>query len=159
MPTTSPAMFTNGPPELPGLAAASNWMSPRITWSLLTGNSRPSPETTPAETEGPIPKGNPTATTSSPGCKSPEPASTAGTRSSGIFWGLMMARSFSGRTPTTTAGDVVPSMKVTSSRLDPDTTCKLVMMVPSSFTTTPVPTPLSASSLSLSLSFPFGTSR
>ena len=55
---------------LPGFTAASNWMRlvstrlPSAVWY-----SRPSPEITPAETEGPMPKGKPTATTGSPGRK------------------------------------------------------------------------------------------
>ena len=64
MPTTSPSMVTSGPPELPGLAAASNWI--RLPSSCLPSGERKErlrPETTPAETEGPMPKGNPTAAT------------------------------------------------------------------------------------------------
>ena len=68
MPITSPSGVISGPPELPGLAAASNWMRlvsirlPSAFWY-----SRPSPEITPAETDGPMPNGKPTATTGSPG--------------------------------------------------------------------------------------------
>ena len=55
MPMTSPSIFTNGPPEFPGLIAASVWMSPR---SSVTGSFSPvfaviereSPETIPLET-------------------------------------------------------------------------------------------------------------
>ena len=48
MPTTSPSALTSGPPELPGLAAASNWM--RLLHALLAflrEDSRARPETTP----------------------------------------------------------------------------------------------------------------
>ena len=58
MPTTSPRAVTSGPPELPGLAAASNWMrlvSKRFPFGEK--NSRRNPETTPALAEGPMPKG------------------------------------------------------------------------------------------------------
>jgi len=49
MPTTSPSAFTSGPPELPGLAAASNWMR-LVSNCLLSGEwySLLSPDTTPA---------------------------------------------------------------------------------------------------------------
>ena len=62
---------TSGPPELPGLAAASNWIR-LVSTRLPSGerNSRLSPETTPADTDGPMPNGKPTATTSSPGRRS-----------------------------------------------------------------------------------------
>src|SRR3954454_24993282 len=56
MPTTSPAMVTSGPPELPGLAAASNWI--RLLISCLPSaerNERFSPEPTPAKADGPMP--------------------------------------------------------------------------------------------------------
>src|SRR3954463_15594063 len=52
MPTTSPSMVTRGPPELPGLAAASNWI--RLVISCLPSgerNDRFRPETMPAEAE------------------------------------------------------------------------------------------------------------
>ena len=68
MPMTSPSGVMSGPPELPGLTAASNWMRfvstrlPSTVWY-----SRPRPEITPADTDGPMPKGKPTATTGSPG--------------------------------------------------------------------------------------------
>ena len=64
-------MVTSGPPELPGLAAASNWI--RLVISCLPSgerNTRPRPETMPAEAEGPMPKGKPTASTLSPGARS-----------------------------------------------------------------------------------------
>src|SRR3989344_3356644 len=49
MPTTSPSSVTRGPPELPGLAAASNWIR-LLSWRLPSGevNSRWRPENTPA---------------------------------------------------------------------------------------------------------------
>ena len=109
IPTTSPAILTKGPPELPELAAASNWMSPRKERNSSTLNSRANPETTPADTDGPIPKGNPTATTSSPGKSSWLEPRTAGCKSSGNLSGLRIAKSFSGRTPMTLASDSNPS--------------------------------------------------
>jgi hypothetical protein len=88
-----------------------------------------------------MPKGKPTATTSSPGCRFWLLPSVAGCRSSGRRLALITARSFSGCTPITSASDSVPSAKVTWMRLAPCTTCKLVRMTPSSEITTPEPTP------------------
>ena len=68
MPTTSPSIVTSGPPELPGLAAASNWIR-LVSICCPSGerNWRFRPETTPADADGPMPNGKPTATTWSPG--------------------------------------------------------------------------------------------
>ena len=68
IPTTSPLRFKRGPPELPGLMAASVWMR---LWSIgRPGCSmvRPSALTTPTVTVGPpsIQSGLPIATTVSP---------------------------------------------------------------------------------------------
>ena len=120
MPTTSPSMVTSGPPELPGLAAASNCMSPESV-RLPSGDSKPrlSPDTTPADTEGPMPNGKPTATTSSPGRSLAVEPMVAGGRSSGMFFALMTARSFSGCAATNTASDSMPSEKVSMMRFMP----------------------------------------
>ena len=62
---------TSGPPELPGLTAASNWMR-LVSRRFPSGerNSRRKPDTTPAVAEGPMPNGKPTATTWSPKARS-----------------------------------------------------------------------------------------
>jgi hypothetical protein len=87
MPTTSPSLVTSGPPEFPGLAAASNWMR-LVNCRFPCGErySRRNPEMTPEDTDGPMPNGNPTATTSSPGSKSLVERSVAACRSSGSFF-------------------------------------------------------------------------
>lgn len=104
MPTTSPLMFTSGPPELPGLAAASNWISRVSTCRpSVETNSRFRPETTPDDTDGPIPNGKPTATTSSPGARSRLDPSVAAGRSSGMDLARITARSLSGWIATTSA--------------------------------------------------------
>ena len=146
MPTTSPSMVTSGPPELPGLAAASNWIR-LLKGRLPSGdsNSRLSPDTTPADAEGPIPKGNPTAATMSPGRRSAVERMVAAARSSGILWACSTARSCSGCTPVTVAVASSPSAKVTRMLSAPATTCMLVRMMPVSTITTPVPTPVSTS--------------
>ena len=61
MPTTSPRMFSSGPPELPGLIATSVWM--KATNSPV---SRPLALTMPAVTVFSRPNGEPIAITHSP---------------------------------------------------------------------------------------------
>ena len=50
MPTTSPAESTRGPPELPGLRAASVWMRLSMRRPVCERNERPRALTTPAVT-------------------------------------------------------------------------------------------------------------
>src|SRR5438874_758216 len=69
IPTTVPRPSASAPPELPGLSAASVWMT--FSTSLvarpeLRGRARPSALTTPAVTEPEKPSGFPIATTSCP---------------------------------------------------------------------------------------------
>ncbi len=144
MPTTSPSIVTSGPPELPGLAAASNWIR-LVSMRLPSGErySRLRPETTPAVTDGPMPNGKPTATTSSPGARSAVERRVAGAQVVGIVLACSTARSFSGCTPITVASDfhaVEESARLICSA--PATTCRLVRMMPLSTITTPVPTPI-----------------
>ena len=71
MPITSPPIVISGPPEFPGLAAASNWISPVITClpSCERKLTVEPGDNTGAEIDGPMPNGKPTATTSSPCCR------------------------------------------------------------------------------------------
>ena len=64
MPTTSPAMFTSGPPEFPGLMAASVWMKSKPGAATVRG--APLRLTIPNDTECSSPKGWPRAITNSP---------------------------------------------------------------------------------------------
>ena len=69
MPTTRDDESASAPPELPGLSAASVWMTSSTTRAVRpsrVGSDRPSPLTTPAVTEPARPSGLPTATTSWP---------------------------------------------------------------------------------------------
>ena len=66
MPITSPREDTSGPPELPGLSAASVWITSSISRPLRARNERPSAEMTPAVTVDSKPSGLPMATTSWP---------------------------------------------------------------------------------------------
>jgi hypothetical protein len=63
MPTTSPAMLTSGPPEFPGLMAASVW---RKSSNGPCPRTRPFALMIPAVTVWVKPKGLPIATTQSP---------------------------------------------------------------------------------------------
>ena len=70
MPTTSPRVLMSGPPELPGLMAASVWIIPtEVPRTDPSGRSRPTNDTTPTVTLLPPPgrsNGLPTAMTHSP---------------------------------------------------------------------------------------------
>jgi hypothetical protein len=62
MPITWPSRSSSGPPELPGLTAASIWIRPcRTTPLSSSSNDRSSPEITPALIESMRPNGLPTA--------------------------------------------------------------------------------------------------
>src|SRR5882757_11582721 len=66
MPITSEDDDTSGPPELPGLSAASVWITSSMVRPLTERIDRPSAETTPAVTVDSNPKGLPIATTNWP---------------------------------------------------------------------------------------------
>ena len=157
MPTTSPSVVTSGPPELPGLAAASNWI--RLVSTRLPSGERYSrfrPDTTPADTDGPMPNGKPTAITSSPEREVARwSACVAAMRSSGIVFACSTARSFSG----CSADDGRVGFEAVEERRPgcwsaPATTCRLVRMMPLSTITTPVPTLRSTSSPFSSMPMP-----
>ena len=146
IPTTSPCASTSGPPELPGLIAASVWIASGIV-TLDSWISRPSALTTPFVTVGPPGRFRalPMATTSSPTSNSDEsPSSSCRRPSASIF---RTAMSVGGSRPTTVASNSRPSSSVTvmSSTASPD--CELmtwlfVTMWPSSSMMKPVPTPV-----------------
>ena len=114
MPTTRARESASAPPELPGLSAASVWMTSSTTRParpLRVGSARPSALTTPAVTEPARPSGLPTATTSCPTTSwSASPSRTGGGRSPGRS-ARSTARSESGSVPTTVTGVWVPSTK------------------------------------------------
>ena len=102
MPTTSPRAFTSAPPELPGLSAASVWITLSITRRLvreLAGSDRPSADTTPAVTDPANPFGLPIATTSCPTRSRSASPSVEGVRSAESA--RRIARSENGSRPTT----------------------------------------------------------
>ena len=61
MPITSPREDTSGPPELPGLSAASVWITSSIIRPVVARSERPSAEITPAVTVNSKPSGLPIA--------------------------------------------------------------------------------------------------
>ena len=105
MPTTSPRTFSSGPPELPGLMAASVCsIGCSRPATPLPGSVRPSAEITPTVTVCPRPNGLPMATTQSPCCicdESPKRASCSGSAGISVSW--ISALSVSASRPMTLA--------------------------------------------------------
>ena len=66
-PITSAREFTSGPPELPGLSAASVWMTSPIRRPFWARSERPTALTMPAVTVDSKPNGLPMATATWPG--------------------------------------------------------------------------------------------
>src|SRR5947208_14266370 len=88
MPTTSPSLFTSGPPEDPGFTAASNWMRPeRERFWFGTWTERSSPLITPVERDRVRLHGFPTTHAQSPTCKLDGFPSGAGGSCAGVFVG------------------------------------------------------------------------
>ena len=102
---------------VPGFAAASNWIR-FVSMCCPSGAtySRWMPEMTPDDSEGPMPNGKPTATASSPACRSAKNAGLPATLR-GVFVALITARSCSGLVLTTFASDSEPSGNTTLSCL------------------------------------------
>ena len=143
MPTTRPVASASAPPELPGLSAASVWMTSSITRPARparVGSDRPSALTTPAVTEPASPSGLPTATTSWPTRSvSASPSSAGG--------GVRAARPDDGQVGQRVGADhverriSVPSANAAAPVRRRPTTCALVSRKPSSVNTTPDPAP------------------
>ncbi len=149
IPTTRPCMSVMGPPELPGLMAASVW---------IDGNAAPAPPssspklagrlsalTMPVVTEPLKPNGDPSATTGWPIRRLLDEPSVAAGRPD-LFATLMTAVSVSGSRPRILALPVVPSLKTTmiepsSSSAATSTTWLLVRMSPSLLMMMPEPLP------------------
>ena len=144
-PITRPSAFTRGPPELPGLMAASVWIMSayRTSWPSDT-MSRPIPETTPVVTVGSVfaswyPEGLPIAMAGSPTNRSFEsPSGAAGTTPAPI---RRTARSVISSEPTSSAACFRPDSSTTSMVVAPRTTWWFVRMCPCSSTTKPDPSP------------------
>src|SRR5664279_1043134 len=157
MPVACPLMSTSGPPELPGLMAASVWMS-LITvswlvpwpgsccccgcrcWSELVRTGRLRAETMPEVTVADRPSGDPTATTPCPIFRSADVPRVAGV-SPETPPAVITARSSVGSAPTTVAAAVVPSLNCTFRLVAPSMTWLLVRMRPPTDRMTPDPSP------------------
>src|SRR5438132_331450 len=142
IPTTVPRPSASAPPELPGLSAASVWIT--FSTSLvarpeLRGSARPSALTTPAVTDPENPRGLPIATTSWPTRSFDASPSSAGWRSRPSS--RRTARSESSSRPTTSNRSSCPSTKTADPRDVPATTWAEVMANPSEVITTPEPAP------------------
>ena len=150
MPTTSPCRFTSGPPELPGLIAASVWIASMTVLAFSVPVASPvrtgrfSALTMPLVTVPCRPSGEPIATTCSPGARSAELPRVALVRPlTPLAW--ITARSVTGSRPTMLAVAVLPSLSVTEMLPPPEaasaTTWLLVRIRPSDESTMPVPSP------------------
>ena len=136
MPTTSPCMFSNGPPELPGLMDASVWI--RSPVGSTPRSMRPVALITPRVTVLSSPNGFPTAIAHSPTFNLVEFPRTA----TGSFRdGLIRRRAISvrGSAPTIFARYSVRSESRTTISSASRMTCSFVTMSPSSPTMTPDP--------------------
>src|SRR5438270_2022958 len=154
IPITSPLRSTSGPPELPGLIAASVWIAgyvvswlawPEGALSDPTDTGRFSALTMPLVTVASSPKGDPIATTFSPTWMSSDVPILAGCRPL-TPWALITARSVTGSVPTMVAFLAVPSLKSTVIRPPwpaTDATWLLVRISPSELITMPEPDPCS----------------
>ncbi len=136
-PIRSPFMSTSGPPELPGLIAASVWMNEE---KLLTPVSeRERAETMPLVTVWPTPNGSPIASTRSPTCTSAASsiAITGSFSAPGSIFST--ARSARGSSSNTLAGHSRRSAVTTVISWAPSITWWLVTITPSARTMEPEP--------------------
>src|SRR3954447_11098027 len=141
-PITRPAASSSGPPELPGLMAASVCTAPGIEKPLGASISRPGAERRRGVTVRERPTGEPMAIAASPGRSELEEASCSGLVSLDSCFGSMAstARSLEGSLPTSLAGIGSPfSPKRTVNLSASSTTWSLVTMWPSVSITKPEP--------------------
>ncbi len=119
-PTIRPALSASTPPELPGLRAASVWITSSMTRPDAVGSDRPSADTIPAVTLPASPSGLPIASheLADLQTRSVAPRDARGTASEL----LSTARSDSTSRPTTSAVTSVPSPKAAVTVCAPSTT-------------------------------------
>src|SRR3954468_21070566 len=141
IPITFPPASSSGPPELPGLMAASVWMR-LVSDSLLSVViARPLADTMPLVTELEyVPSGLPIATTSWPTLSASDSPMAADGRP--VASTLTMARSVSVSMPYTLPDRTRPSLSSTSNFSPPSTTWWLVRIQPLLSKMTPDPTPV-----------------
>src|SRR6267378_1259593 len=138
-PITAPRESTSGPPELPGLSAASVCSTSSISRPLCARRLRPSALTTPVVTVCWKPYGLPIAIASCPTRTSREEPSTA----AGVTAPprRITAISVSGSSPTRSASRLEPSENVARMPRAPCTTWLLVRRSPSGVNAKPEPLP------------------
>src|SRR6478735_1764565 len=154
-PMTRPDMSSSGPPELPGLIAASVWialMNAGASSAPPGVTGRLSALTMPLVTVLSRPSGAPTATTGSP--TTTEAELPSGRTGRPVRFTRTTARSYDASRPTMVAGSWEPSEN--STRMLPvaaaeDTTWLLVRMKPSLLITKPDPVPWPSAPLTLSV--------
>jgi hypothetical protein len=122
MPMTSPREFKSGPPELPGLIAASVWMIPLIIRSFLARNERSRLLMIPVVSVRSSPNGLPSARIFWPTRSRDESPSATGTRRSAATRIWTTATSFEASSPMMRASCVEPSKSVTWTVSAPSTT-------------------------------------
>ncbi len=121
-PITRPCKSSSGPPELPGLIAASVWMTcgneyrPPPSAIRSEVKVRPNPLTMPMDIEPSSPNGLPMAMTNCPTSNALESANTSGVTLAGRSSTLMTAKSLSISVPTMSAFTRSPLAKATSNR-------------------------------------------
>src|SRR5439155_1625995 len=123
MPTTLACVSTSGPPEFPGLSAASVWMTFSMSRPSRADKDRPRALTTPVVTVEWKPSGSPMAMTSCPTRRESVSASSAA--GSPVPRMRMTARSVALSVPTTAAVSSAPLSNVTATCCAPSTTCAL----------------------------------
>ncbi len=139
IPTSSPFVFTNAPPLLPGLTAASVCINDSIFFSPDMDMLRPFALTIPAVTVDVRLNGLPTASTHSPTFSFSE--SPNGIVGRSLASTLISAMSVDGSVPISLAGNLRLSLSVTSSSSAPSITWLFVMIYPSVDMITPEPAP------------------
>src|SRR4051812_17211980 len=142
MPITWPDASSSGPPELPGLMAASVWTAPGIEKPLGASISRPRADTMPVVTVPERPKGEPMAIAASPGRSDLDEAIESGLVPPSTLPGSIesTARSLEGSLPISLAGIGSPfSPKRTVNLSASSTTWSFVTMWPSVSITKPEP--------------------
>ena len=136
MPTTSPCMLTSGPPELPGLMAASVWRkSSNGPWPICRALALMIPAVTVAWS----PNGEPTAMTQSPTCILSESPSRIDGNLPLPSSSRSTARSVFLSRPTTFALCLLPSSVMISISVARSTTWAFVSATPPESMMTPEP--------------------
>ena len=149
MPITRPSPSTSGPPELPGLIAASVWNAPAMSKLVSESIERSIAEITPTDSDCFSPNGEPIAATGSP--TSTLALSPSGSGRSLRPFGSILSSAMSafGSAPTISASTWLPSANSTKTSFARETaslspvvtTCALVTTSPSPLSTKPEPTP------------------